>query len=692
MSWLLSLPFSLNSDHFANFFAKFWNFELWSTLILANLGFFLLILIPGIGLSYFLRPKLSASLRVSFGLSIGFIFPVLLFYILGFSHLYYKMAWASCGILLSGFSVWRFKADFLREWKTSEIRKSEKIFYSILTAFFLMMYVAFFNEGIMDYDILFGQVAPAVHLFFEHVYNPFDMGAIPIVRHELFPGPISFHSVFMMFGSSPWVAATAVMVILAPLMLRMFGQFSEFLIPRSEFFTVFMMLNTFLGFRIKNGRGTVLALVFLFGFLLLPRIFEDLNDRGDAKFKELIRPIISTAILVALSLYTNIEIGAILLGILAIAVIGSWLTGRRAMMETLLFGVAGGFALYAPWFLTVALLAFGDSLVSIVILYVALALLALALTFLPKLKVDSNFLEKIMLLLLMLGTVIALYIGSGPSLFRLPDSLRYLAIFSVFPIIFFAWKKPDFDRHSFFIYSWFFAILFIDIFPLLKPAALTIGLPEKLQFFLFDKGMGSVFPELATKVQEYFLPSFAIIFLSGVLVWIVKNWLWQKWTLVVSMAIFFFFVSVRFQPSDYEEYPRGQSISSFIYFTLTSEIAFHEQPVWLSGQAMEIMNVLDDVKKPGDKIFNFYAVYNPYFPEYIYSYLMTGVGGLGLDKEDLNSEQYDLALLEQVISAGANYAIFMPGPVSPEIWLNDPRIKIVGTSDDGTYILASIKR
>ena len=62
---------------------------------------------------------------------------------------------------------------------------------------------------------------------------------------------------------------------------------------------------------------------------------------------------------------------------------------------------------------------------------------------------------------------------------------------------------------------------------------------------------------------------------------------------------------------------------------------------------------------------------------------MTGVGGLGLDKEDLNSEQYDLALLEQVISAGANYAIFMPGPVSPEIWLNDPRIKIAGTSDDG---------
>lgn len=692
MDWLLSLPFSLNSDHFANFFVKFWNFELWMTLILANLGFFLLILIPGIGLSYYLQGRLSASLRVSFGLSLGFIFPVLIFYVLGLSHLYYKTAWVICGILLSGFFMWRFRADFLREWKSSETTKSTKVFYGILLMFFLAMYIAFFKEGVMDYDILFGQVAPAVHLFFEHVYNPFDMGAIPIVRHELFPGPISFHSVFMMFGSTPWVAVTAVMVVLAPLMLRMFGQFSEFLMSRSEFFTVFMMLVTFLGFRIKNGRGTVLALIFLFGFLLLPRIFKELNEKRDAKFKDLLKPIISTAILVALSLYTNIEIGAILLGILAIAVVGSWLSGRRAMMKTLLFGLAGAFVIFAPWFLTVALLAFGNSLVLIIAFYLGLALLALVLTFLPKLKVDENLFQKIMLIFLVIGTAIAVYIGVWSDLFRLPDTLKYLSAASVIPILYFAWTRPDLDRYSMFLYSWFFGILFVDIYPLLLPAAQQIGLPEKLQFFLFDKVLGSVFPELRTKMNEYFFPLMSLIFLSGVLVWIVKNWLWQKWVLIVSVLIFFFFSCVRFQASDYEEYPRGQTISSMIYFTLSSEIAFHEKPVWLSQQAEEIMNVLYDVKKPGDKIFNFYAIHNPYFPEYIYPYLMAGVGSVGLNKEDLKSELYDLPLLDQVIAAGANYAIFMPGPVSPEIWLNDPRVNVVAKSDDNTYLLATLQK
>ncbi len=692
MSWFLNLPFPLTPAHLFNFFGKFLNLDLWVTLILANLGFLLVILIPGIGLSYFLKPKLSVSLRVSFGLSLGFIFPILLFYVLGFSHLYYKIAWVICGILLSGFFVWKFRRDFLEEWKSSKPAKSEMIFYGFLTLYFLLQYVAFFKEGIMDYDILFGQVAPAVHLFFEHVYRPFDMGAIPIVRHELFPGPISFHSVFMMFGSTPWVAATAVLVILAPLMLRMLGQFSGFLIPGTEFFTVFMTLTTFLGFRIKNGRGTVLALVFLFGFLLLPRIFEELNEKKDAKFKELIRPIISTGILVALSLYTNIEIGAILLGILGVAVLGSWLTGRRALMKTLLFGVAVGFLIFAPWFVTVALLAFGNSLLSIVGLYIALALLALALTFLPKLKVSSNLLEKIFLILIVVGTAIAAYIGAAGSLFRLPDYLRYLTFFASIPLVYFAWKKPDFEKHSFFIYSWFFAILFVDIYPLLSPVAAQIGLPEKLQYFLFDKPLGSVFPELRAKVQEYFLPSFDLILLAGVLVWIAKKWLWKKWSLVLCAVIFFFVTCVRFEASDYEEYPRGQTISSMIYYTLATQYAFDEQPVWLKPQAVQIMRIFNNIKKPGDKIFSFYAIYNPYFPEDVYPYLMSGVGTVGLDREDLKSDKYNTEVLDQAVAAGANYAIFMPGPESPEIWLNDPRVKVVALSDDSTYILVSLKK
>lgn len=703
--------------------------EAWLTLLAANLGFLLLILIPGLGLSYLLRPSglgvsagaagsaseseniapLGRGLRLSFGLALGFIFPVVLFYVLGILHLYYEWIWILAGLVLSGFSIQKFGKTFLMEWREGgQINKSVKCFYGLLIFYFLCNYLAFFTQGVMDYDILFGQVAPAVHLFFEHVYRPFDMGAVPIVRHEFFPGPISFHSAFMAFGEfvkpvfsagEPWVAVSAVMVLLAPLMLLMVGKFSESLIPGTEFFTIFMTLTTFLGFRIKNGRGTVLALIFLFGFLLLPKIFEGLSSNTIVSQKnkfskflssEILKPSIACAIFVALSLYTNIEIGAILLGVAVLVVLGSWLSNNRALMNTVLFGTAGGFLLYFPWFLTVSLLTFNASLLPMLALYFGIIFLALLLTKLPKVEIDSSKLERILLIIIVIGALIAMFIGAWGSLFRLPDGLKYLSAFSTLPILYFAFRKPDLNRHGFFIYSWLFAILFIDIYPLLQPAFAQVGLPEKLQYFLFDKPLGSVFPELRAKIHEYFLPSFALIFLSGSLVWIRKNWLWQKWTLALCLLVFFYFTTVRFQESDFEEYPRGQTFSSLIYYNLATEYAFAQMPIWLKPGQMPVMEELNKIKKPGDKIFNFYAIYNPYYPEHNFPYLITGVGTVPLNKEDLVSEEYTVELLDQVIAAGANYAFFMPGPNSPEVWLADSRVKVVSQSADGAYILAAL--
>ncbi len=689
MQWLLNAPFTLSWEHFSNFFGKIWSWDLWLTFVLSNLGFLIAILIPGLALSYVLQPRaLTRALRLCFGLALGFVFPLVLFYVLGLTHLYYKVAWILVSALFSGLSVWKFRRKFLDEWTAMPAPTSvSAAVYGFLVLYFLISYIAFFADGIMDYDILFGQVAPAVHLFFEHVYQPFDMGAIPIVRHELFPGPISMHSAFMMFGTTPWVAAAAVMVLLAPIMLMMIGKFSDYIFKKSEYLVIFMSLVTFLGFRIKNARGTVLALIFLFGFLLLPQIFEQLNEKADAKLKQILKPVVATALMVALSLYTNIEIGAILLGIMGLVFAGSWLTGRRVLMKTVLLGICLGLLLYAPWFVTVALLAFGQSLFLMLALYAGLAVLAFALIFLPKLEISSSLFEKILLGLMVVGTAIAAYAGEAGSLFRLPDALRYLTFFSAIPLVIFAWRKPDFDKHSFFIYSWFFAILFVDIYPRLSPVAAQIGLPEKLQYFLFDKELGSVFPELRAKIQEYFLPLFDLMLLGGTLAWSAKNWLWKKWTFAVFIALFFFFTTVRFVESDYEEYPRGQTISSMVYYWLATQYAFDERPIWLKPQAEQVMKVLNEVKKPGDKLFSFYAIYNPYYPEDIYPYLMTGVGTVGLDKDDLVSEEYTSELLDQAIEAGATYALIMPGPESPQTWLDDERVKIAAKSDDGTYML-----
>ncbi|MBI4127300.1 hypothetical protein HY463_01175 [Candidatus Peregrinibacteria bacterium] len=691
MSWLLNAPFSLAWYHFGNFFGKIFAWDLWLTFLLSNLGFLIAILIPGLALSYILQPRaLPRALRICFGLALGFVFPLILFYVLGFAHLYYKVAWILASALVSGLSIWRFRGKFLAEWRSEKTKKSAYVFYGFLVLYLLISYIAFFTDGIMDYDILFGQVAPSVHLFFEHAYRPFDMGAVPIVRHELFPGPISVHSAFTMFGATPWVAATAVMVFLAPMMLMMMGKFSEYVFKKSEYLLVFLSLVTFLAFRIKNARGTVLALIFLFGFLLLPKIFEELHEKTDAKLKAILRPVIACALMVALSLYMNIEIGAILLGIMGLVFVGAWLTGRRVLMKTVLFGTAFGFLFFAPWFLTVALLAFGNSLQTIVILYFGIAVLAVALTFLPRLRIDSNLFERILLGLLTLALIVGFMIRAGDSIYRVSDWLKYGSIISTLPLIYYAFKKPDSDRHGFFIYSCLFGVLFIDIYPLLRPFFAQVGLPDKLQYFLFDKEFGSVFPELRAKIHEYFLPTFVLMPLAAALVWIRENWLWNRWIYRAAMFVLFFFGMFRFQGSDFEDYPRGQTFMSTIYYGLAAQYAFDELPVWLSPQAAQIAESLDELKKPGDKIFNFYAVYNPYFAEDNYPYLMTGVGTVGLDKEDLVSEQYTTELLDQVTHAGATYAIFMPGPESPKVWLDDSRVTVVAMSADETYMLVSL--
>ncbi|MEK7146195.1 MAG: hypothetical protein AAB802_03345, partial [Patescibacteria group bacterium] len=277
---IFNSPVPITGLHLENFFSKVFDPEIWLDFFLAQFGFLLVIVLPGLGLSYILQPKiLDRGLRLSFGFALGFLFPVLLFYLLGFTHLYFRGIWAAAAVLLGAIPLVIYRKRFWEEWTAQPPNWKSILFYGSIGLYFLISYISLHFYGTLDADILFGQAGPAKHLFETHVYKPFDMGVLPIHRHELFPGPISFHSAFSLFGAPSWVAVTAVMVVLAPLMLRMVGQLSEGLMKKTEFLTAFLSLTTFAGFRMRGGRGTILALTFLFGFLLLPQIFTELKGK-----------------------------------------------------------------------------------------------------------------------------------------------------------------------------------------------------------------------------------------------------------------------------------------------------------------------------------------------------------------------------------------------------------------------------
>ena len=287
-------------------------------------------------------------------------------------------------------------------------------------------------------------------------------------------------------------------------------------------------------------------------------------------------------------------------------------------------------------------------------------------------------------------SVFALVKGEAESLFRLPNFLMVLSGALFFPILVYAFFRPNLSRDLFFISGWLFGIFFVDIYPYLRDLFGIIGLPEELNYLLFDKELGSVFPELRGKMHEYFLPFFAVALVGIFLAWLRRIWFWEKWTYKIFLIVFMFFGLVRMQNSDYDEYPRGHTLAGHFYFWLTTEYAYAENPIWFNDSAREISVALEEVKKPGDRVFNFYAIFSPYYAENTWHYLVNGVGTVELDTNELVSTDYSPELLDQVIAAGANYAVLMPGPGDYSTWLADERVELVKQSEDGEYVLVSL--
>lgn len=690
MQWFFNGPTPFYWDFVTNFFGHLFTVSAWTTLIAAGFSFLILILMPGFALSYLLKNKMDLSLRTSFALALGFIVPVILFYVLGLTHFYYKIAWLIAGLILSGISIWKLRKNFLAEWKESNVSRFEKIFYALLTLYILYLYIALLPNGTIDFDILFGQVGPATFLFNEHYYNPFDMGALPITRHELFPGPISYNSVFML-GASPWLGLAAAMVFIAPLVYRMFGQIAEFFIVKgSQYWAVIFALITFFGFRFRNGRGTAMAMIFLFAFFLLAKIYPNLLEKGETKSKEILKPIIANSIFVTMALYVNIEIASILLGLMVLIFVFAWLSNYRALMKTITFGFIGGFLLYTPWFATVSQLLFADKFWIFTGLYFGIMIAAFLLGNLPKVEVKENLLARILLISFALFFAGAVYFGDIENLFRLPTFAKYLTMISLLAVWIYSFKKFDFKKGIFILAVWFFALGITIIYPFLRQFFVGVGAPESLLYVLFDKELGSVFPELMTKTYEYFLPLFAFLPLAGLLSLVKKHWLWNKAYFYAMLAVFFYFVCLRIQASDFDDKVRGQTLGANLYLSLASEYAYGDGPGWYKKADREVMTVLHEFKKPGDRIFSFKTAINPYFPETQYHYIVEGVGTLGIDKEDFVAYDYSIEVLNQVIEAGADY-LLISTQVDPTVWLSDPRVEMLKVSSDETVILAGVK-
>ncbi|MBU0982080.1 hypothetical protein KKC94_05305 [Patescibacteria group bacterium] len=692
INWLFNFSvYPISWSDVFHFLGLFADFHRWADLFLVNAAVFLLILVPGVGISYLLQPNtLPRAYRLSFGLALGFLVPVVLFYVLGVSHLYYRAAWAICGVLLSGLTVWCFGKQFLKEWGSEKNVYGPWIFYGLIGLYFLGSYFAFYKIGSLDFDIMYSQVGPASYLFLHHSYNPFGMGVLPSLRHELFPGPISFHSVFTLFGTAPWVAVTAAMVFLAPIMVRMLGQFSELLMKRSEYLTAFLALVTFTGFRLRSGRGTVLALVFLFAFLLLPKIYEDVLKKHSAKLKELWQPILAGSIFVALAMYTNVEIAAILIGIMGLWALGAWLDGEKVLRNVILSSFAGGLLIYFPWFLTVGLLVFKDSLALMLVAYFALASFSLLLVRLPGVKISGKKLQwgALSLFAVLVG-VIALK-GEFESVFRLPGYLYGFSAICAAVLVVLAFRKPDFQKHLPILSVFLFGVIFIAIYPYLKPIFAGIGLPESLNYFLFDKELGSVFPELRAKIHEYFLPLYGVVLISVTFVLLKRYWLWDKWFFSSLLVVCLFFGAVRIHKSDMVEYARGQTLGANLDMILVVAPMMGETPEWYSQTEMDAMAALAAEVEPGDTVFNFFTAFNPYGTEYDQHYIEYGIATLPLAGKDLVSKEYTPELLDQVISAGADFVVIFVNEFPSDKWVSDPRTETIFVADDYSIIILEV--
>lgn len=681
MQWFLNGPSEFSWQFISYFFAKIWNYNLWQTFDLANLWVLIFILIPGFALSYSLQPKkIELSLRLCFALALGFLLPLILFYLLGVTHLYYQSAWLICGFIVSAISLYQFHGKFLEEWKESKTQLSSKILYAGIFIFFLVYYISFSKEGTIDFDILFGQIGPANYLFNAHFYNPFDMGVIPILRHELFPGPISYNSAFMI-GNTPWVGPYAAMILISTLTFLMIEKVT------GSRMAAFLSLVTFFGFRMHFGRGTAVAMIFLFGFFLLPKIYAGLTE-GEKTIKELVKPIIAGSIFVALTLYTNIEIAAILLGVFGIAALLAWLSNNKTLMRLIFASFAGGFLLYVPWFTTVSLLLFKKNFWIFLIAYFAIILVFLLMLKLPKLNIKENLLSKIFLaILFVLGTA-SFFVSDFISIVRLPSILAYSSLLAALVILIYSFKTIDFRKNIPIISVFLFVTSFVVVYPYLRPVFVSIGAPEKVLYFLFDKGLGSVFPETITKVYEYFLPIFLMTLIAYVLDFVKEKWPLQKIYYYLILAGFLYFSVLRIQSSDYLDNPHGQTLGANIYFIFATDYSYAERPRWYSHDAQEIIEILETEKKKGDTFFNFVTIHNPYYPDTQFPYIVSGVGSVGLDKEDLVAQNYSKEQLDQLVSVGTDFIIFKNSENSPEVWLNDSRVKILKGND--SYILAKI--
>lgn len=688
MDWLINSPSPVEWFYVSNWFGKLFGQGFWWDGLRVWLSMSLLMLLPGLGLSYVLQPgELRRELRLPMATLLGFFPPLLLFFILGLSGLYRWWAWLLAGLLMSGVVIWRYGKRIVQEFHWKDWDKWRLLFYGLVGLYFFFSAVALVNNGLLDYDTLFGQIGPVSHLFFEGTYRPFDMGVPLISRHELFPGPIAFHSAVNALGVAPWLGVSLAMVFLAPLLVSVWGRLAEHFWARSEYFVVFLSLVTFAGFRLRSGRGTVLGLFFVFALLLLPLIFKELRK---VDWRSLLRPSVFVSLMIALALYINVEMGAIILGATLLWAVMAWLTGQRALQRVLLWGMALGFVLYAPWFVIVITLIFSDSMTLMFGLYALLIVAAVGLAFVPALKLKKALVLRGIVALIVLGTGVLLLQGRFTELLRLPTFLPYMGGLALGAALLYAAWKPDWKRDSLWVLPLCFGVLMFMVIPWLKPVFVGLGAPEQVLYFLFDKPLGSVFPELAAKLQEYFLPIFSVFAMGALLSVFVKWWPWKKWMSMSLIVILMFFAAVRIHESDFEDYVKGQTLAANVLYLIATPVAFVDTPQWFAPEALPMLVELEKYVEPGDRFFDFYSVNNPYQPETQLPYLVLGLGAVSVGPEDLVAQQYAPEVLDQLVDLAVDFVLIQPGPGGDaQNWLDDSRTEIL--YGDGThYILLKI--
>ncbi|MEK7145742.1 MAG: hypothetical protein AAB802_00995, partial [Patescibacteria group bacterium] len=417
----------------------------------------------------------------------------------------------------------------------------------------------------------------------------------------------------------------------------------------------------------------------------------ELKGKEKVSLKWLWRPILSGSIFVALSLYTNIEIAAILLGVMAVMGVVALCSGHTSWYRSICLSAAGGFLLFTPWFVTVALLVFPEQLVLMSGVYVALILLTAGLSFIPGMKGNEKKIETVLLALVLGLFVWVTALGQFESVFRLSGYLVYAAAASAVLFYFLAFKNPNLTRDSWFLSIWIFALGFIALMPYFHPLATALGVPESLNYFLFDKELGSVFPETRAKIHEYFLPFFGVTLVALSLAFFRRFWVWPRWIYQGVVIVIVFVLAVRLHESDFLPYPKGQTLTANVDLMLVSSLVFEKTPPWFNESYQEVLSVLDEEAEATDDVFNMYTVYNPYSPEFLAHYIVYGISTTPLEEDEIVSSEYTTELLDQVIAAGTEFVVIVVDFHSVETWLNDPRLEILASSQDTAYVLLKVK-